>query len=58
LVQNDFKLLNSLYSEDIHYLADLVEAKKISVKSSKAKKGDNLPTMDFQHAAGIRERLI
>ena len=38
-VQNDLKPLYGLQLEDVHFLADLVERKEISVKSSKATKG-------------------
>ena len=41
-VQNDLKLLYGLRPEDIHFLADLVERKEISVKGSKATKGDKV----------------
>ena len=41
-VQNDLKPLYGLRPEDIHFLADLVERKEISVKGSKATKGDKV----------------
>ena len=40
-VHNDLKALYDLRSEDVHYLADLVEKKVIAVKSSKATKSDS-----------------
>ena len=39
-VQNDLNPLYNLRSKDIHFLVDLVEKKEITVKSSKATKGD------------------
>ena len=41
-VQNDLKPLYVLRPEDIHFLADLVERKEISVKGSKVTKGDKV----------------
>lgn len=57
-VQNDLKPLYGLRSEDVHYLADLVEKKVISVKSSKATKGDKVARIPSLQAAGNRERLV
>ena len=58
--QHDFKTLYGLRTEDINYLADLVDAKKIWMKSSKRTKanpyvGTQLPTLPV---AGARERLV
>ena len=58
--QHDFKTLYGLRTEDINYLADLVDAKKIWMKSSKQTKanpyvGTQLPTLPV---AGVRERLV
>ena len=41
-IQNDLKSLYGLRSEDIHFFANLVERKEISVKGSKATKGDKV----------------
>ena len=57
-VQNDLKLLYGLRSEDIHFFADLVERKEISVKSSKATKGDKVARLPSLQAARNREQLI
>ena len=57
-VQNDLKPLYGLRSEDIHFLADLVERKEISVKGSKATKGDKVARLPSLQAAGNRERLM
>ena len=57
-VQNDLKPLYNLRPEDIHFLADLVERKEISVKGSKATKGDKVARLLSLQAAGNRERLM
>ena len=57
-IQNDLKPLYGLRSEDIHFLADLVERKEISVKGSKATKGDKVARLPSLQAAGNRERLM
>ena len=57
-LQHDLKALYGLRSEDINYLADLVERKEISVKGSKATKGDKVARLPSLHAAGTRERLV
>ena len=57
-VQNDLKRLYGLQSEDVHFLANLVERKEISVKSSKATKGDRAARIASLLAARNRERLI
>ena len=57
-VQNDLKPLYSLQPEDIHFLANLVERKEISVKVSKATKGDKVARLPSLQAAGNRERLM
>ena len=57
-VQNDLKPLYSLRPEDIHFLADLVERKEISMKGSKATKGDKVARLPSLQAAGNRERLM
>ena len=57
-VQNDLKSLYSLRPKDIHFLADLVEKKEISVKGSKATKGDKVARLLSLQAAGNRERLM
>ena len=57
-VQNDLKLFYGLQSEDIHFLADLVEKKEIFVKSLKATKGDRVARLPSLQAARNRERLI
>ena len=62
-LQHDFKTLYGLCTEDmmdINYLADLVDAKKIWMKSSKRTKANpyvetQLPTLPV---AGARERLV
>ena len=56
--QNDLKPLYGLRPEDIHFLADLVERKEISVKGSKAMKGDKVAKLPSLQAAGNRERLM
>ena len=58
IVQNDLKPLYGLRPEDIHFLADLVERKEISVKGSKATKGDKVARLPSFQAAGNRERLM
>ena len=57
-VQNDLKPLYDLGLEDIHFFVDLVEKKEISVKSSKATKGDRVAQLPSLQAIGNRERLI
>ena len=57
-MQNDLKPLYGLRPEDIHFLADLVERKEISVKGSKATKGDKVARLPSLQAAGNRERLM
>ena len=57
-MQNDLKLLYGLRPEDIHFLADLVERKEISVKGSKATKGDKVARLLSLQVAGNRERLM
>ena len=57
-VQNDLKPLYGLRPEDIHFLADLVERKEISVKGSKATKGDKVAGLPSLQAVGNRERLM
>ena len=57
-MQNDLKLLYGLRLEDIHFLADLVERKEISVKGSKATKGDKVARLPSFQAAGNREQLM
>ena len=57
-MQNDLKPLYGLRPEDIHFLADLVERKEISVKGSKATKGDKVAKLPSLQAAGNRERLM
>ena len=57
-VQNDLKPLYGLQLEDIHFLADLVERKEISVKGSKATKGDKVARLPSLQAAGNREHLM
>ena len=58
--QHDFNTLYGLRTEDINYLADLVDAKKIWMKSSKRMKanpyvGTQLPTLPI---ARVTERLV
>ena len=57
-VQNDLKPLYDLRPEDIHFLADLVERKEISMKGSKATKGDKVARPPSLQAAGNREQLM
>ena len=57
-VQYNLKPLYGLRPEDIHFLADLVERKEISVKGSKATKGDKVARLPSLQAAGNRERLM
>ena len=57
-VQNDLKPLYGLRPEDIHFLANLVERKEISVKRSKATKGDKVARLPSLQVAGNRERLM
>ena len=57
-MQNELKPLYGLQPEDIHFLADLVERKEISVKGSKATKGDKVARLPSLQAAGNRERLM
>ena len=57
-VQNDLKSLYGLRPEDIHFLADLIKRKEISVKGSKATKGDKVARLPSLQAAGNRERLM
>ena len=57
-VQNDLKPLYGLRPKDIHFLADLVERKEISVKGSKATKGDKVARLLSLQAARNRERLM
>ena len=57
-MQNDLKSLYSLRPEDIHFFADLVERNEISVKESKATKGDKVARLSSLHAAGNREWLM
>ena len=57
-MQNDLKPLYGLRPEDIHFLADLVEGKEISVKGSKATKGDKVARLPSLQAAANRERLM
>ena len=57
-VQNNLKSLYGLRPEDIHFLADLVERKDISVKGLKATKGDKVARLPSLQAAGNRERLM
>ena len=57
-VQNDLKPLYSLRPEDIHFLADLMEQKEISIKGSKATKGNKVARLPSLQAAGNRERLM
>ena len=57
-VQNDLKPLYGLRPEDIHFLADLVEQKEISVKGSNATKGDKVARLPSLQAAGNWERLM
>ena len=57
-MQNDLKPLYGLRPEDIHFLADLVERKEISVKGSKATKGDKVARLPSLQAAGNRELLM
>ena len=57
-VQNDLKPLYGLRSKDVLFLADLVERKEISVKSSKATKGDKVARLLSLQVARNRERLI
>ena len=56
--QNDMKALYRLWAEDNIYLASLVEAKEIFVKSSKATKGDKVAKMPSLQVARMREWLI
>ena len=57
-VQNDLKPFYGLRPEDIHFLADLVERKEISVKGSKATKGDKVARLPSLQAARNREQLM
>ena len=57
-VQNNLKPLYGLLPEDIHFLADLVKQKEISVKGSKATKGDKVARLSSLQAAGNREQLM
>ena len=57
-MQNDLKPLYGLRPEDIHFLADLVERKEISMKGLKATKGDKVAWLPSPQAAGNRERLM
>ena len=57
-MQNDLKPLYGLQPEDIHFLADLVERKEISVKGSKATKVDKVAKLPSLQAVGNRERLM
>ena len=57
-VQNDLKPLYSLRPEDIHFLANLVERKEISMKGSKATKGDKVARLQSLQVVGNREQLI
>ena len=57
-VQNDLKPLYCLRSKDVHFLANLVERKETSIKSSKAIKGDRVARLSSLQAAGNREWLI
>ena len=57
-VQNDLKPLYGLRPEDIHFFADLVERKEISIKGSKATKGYKVARLPSLQAARNRERLI
>ena len=57
-VQNDLKPLYGLRPEDIHFLANLVERKEISVKGSKATKGDKVARLPSLQAARNWERLM
>jgi hypothetical protein len=58
LVQNDLKPLYGMRAEDIDHLAQLVEAKKVCIKSSVAKRGDESATMITLMAAGQQEKFI
>ena len=58
IVRNDLKPLYGLRLEDIYFLANLVEQKEISVKGSKAMKGDKVARLPSLQAAGNRERLM
>ena len=57
-VQNDLKPLYGLRPKDIHFFADLMERKEISVKGSKATKGDKVARLPSLQALGNRERLM
>ena len=57
-VQNDLKPLYGLRPENIHFLANLVERKEISVKGSKATKGDKVARLPSFQAAGNWEQLM
>ena len=57
-VQNDLKPLYGLRPEDIYFLANLVKRKEISVKRSKATKGDKVARLPSLQAAGNQKQLM
>ena len=57
-MQNDLEPLYGLQPEDIHFLADLVERKEISLKGSKATKGDKVARLPSLQAVGNQEQLM
>ena len=58
LVQNDLKPLYRMHSKDIDNLAQLVEAKKVCMKSSVVRRGDESATMITLMVAGQHEKFI
>jgi len=58
LLQFDFKALYGLRTGDINYLADLVGAKKVYIKSSKAKPDNPRMQMMTLPIVGARLRLV
>ena len=58
-IQNDLKVLYGLRLEDVHFLANLVEKKEISMKSlDNAIKGDKVVRMSSLLVEGNEERLV